>query len=271
VSDQSPSPASVRLRADAITVGYGDRVILDGLDVAVPDGSLTMIIGPNGCGKSTLLGALARLLKPSSGTVLLDGVDVHRRPAKEMARELALLPQGAVTPSGIDVATLVSRGRYPYQRLLHQWGPEDEEAVLSAMAATNTVELADRFVDELSGGQRQRVWLAMLLAQQTDIMLLDEPTSFLDIAHQYELLELMRTLREQGKTQVAVLHDLNQAARYASHLIVMADGKIVTTGDPETVVTAELVREVFALESIVVPDPVTGTPTVVPLDPRSLS
>lgn len=265
----STTPQSSRLRAEEITVGYGDRVILDRLSVDIPDGSLTMIIGPNGCGKSTLLSALSRLLKPSTGRVTLDGEDLYRRPAKKVARELALLPQGAVTPTGIEVSALVARGRYPYQRLLHQWGPEDEAAVLSAMEATHTSELAERFVDELSGGQRQRVWLAMLLAQQTGIMLLDEPTSFLDIAHQYELLELMRTQRDEGKTQVAVLHDLNQAARYASHLIVMKKGRIITTGKPDEVLTADLVHEVFNLESLVVPDPVTNTPTVVPLDPRN--
>lgn len=257
------------LRADRITVGYRDRAVLDGLSVDVPADSLTMIIGPNGCGKSTLLSTFAGILKPSAGDVLVDGEDSARLSARERALCLSLLPQTAIVPTGVTVASLVARGRFPHQRMFAQWRPDDEKAVLAALEATGTTELADRFVDELSGGQRQRVWIAMLLAQETDIMLLDEPTSFLDIAHQFDLLELLRTLHEQGRTQVVVLHDLNQAARYATHLIVMKDGAIVTTGRPDEVLTADLVREVFELDAIVVPDPVTGTPSVVPLDPRT--
>ncbi|MFT4088269.1 MAG: ABC transporter ATP-binding protein [Gordonia sp. (in: high G+C Gram-positive bacteria)] len=254
-----------------MTAGYGDRQILKDLSVDIPHGSLTMIIGPNGCGKSTLLSTFARILKPRSGAVSLNGADLSSFGGKALAQQLSLLPQSTITPPGIQVSELVARGRYPYQRLLHQWSEDDERAVVEAMAATRTTSLAGQYVDELSGGQRQRVWLAMLLAQQTDVMLLDEPTSFLDISHQYELLELLKTLRESGKTQVAIVHDLNQAARYATHLVVMKDGVVVRTGAPDQVVTEEMVREVFELESLVVPDPVTGTPSVVPLDPRASS
>ncbi|MEJ9080153.1 MULTISPECIES: ABC transporter ATP-binding protein [Gordonia] len=257
------------LIANKVTVGYRDRTILEDLSVEIPADSLTMIIGPNGCGKSTLLSSFARLLRPKSGEILLNGDDVARLSAKQIARRLSLLPQTAIVPSGVTVASLVARGRFPHQRMFQQWTPDDESAVIGAMAATETADLADRFVDELSGGQRQRVWLAMLLAQQTDVLLLDEPTSFLDIAHQFDLLELLRTLHEQGRTQVVVLHDLNQAARYATHLIVMRDGEVVTTGPPDEVITADLVRDVFDIDALVVPDPVTGTPSVVPLDPRT--
>ncbi|WP_336793257.1 ABC transporter ATP-binding protein [Gordonia malaquae] len=257
------------LIANKVTVGYRDRTILEDLSVEIPADSLTMIIGPNGCGKSTLLSSFARLLQPKSGEILLNGDDVARLSAKQIARRLSLLPQTAIVPSGVTVASLVARGRFPHQRMFQQWTPDDESAVIGAMAATETADLADRFVDELSGGQRQRVWLAMLLAQQTDVLLLDEPTSFLDIAHQFDLLELLRTLHEQGRTQVVVLHDLNQAARYATHLIVMRDGEVVTTGPPDEVITADLVRDVFDIDALVVPDPVTGTPSVVPLDPRT--
>lgn len=270
MSDLVKAPAHA-LRADSITVGYGQKTILRDLSVDVPAGSLTMIIGPNGCGKSTLLSAFARILKPRSGTISLHGADVHSFGAKQLAQQLSLLPQSTITPPGIQVSELVARGRYPYQRLLHQWSEDDERAVVEAMEATATTALAGQYVDEISGGQRQRVWLAMLLAQQTDVMLLDEPTSFLDIAHQYDLLELLKTLHQSGKTQVAVVHDLNQAARYASHLIVMKGGAVVQTGAPHDVVTEEMVREVFDLECLVVPDPVTGTPSVVPLDPRAKS
>ncbi|GEE01045.1 ABC transporter [Gordonia spumicola] len=256
------------LHAHRLTVGYRDRVVIRDLTVDVPADSFTMIIGPNGCGKSTLLNAFARLLAPSTGRILLNGDDIARLSAKQIARRLSMLPQSAIVPTGVSVASLVARGRFPHQRMFQQWTAEDERAVTDAMAATETTDLADRFVDELSGGQRQRVWVAMLLAQQTDVMLLDEPTSFLDIAHQFDLLELLRTLHEQGRTQVVVLHDLNQAARYATHLIVMKDGAVVTTGRPDEVITADLVRDVFDLDAIVVPDPVTGTPSVVPLDPR---
>lgn len=260
------SPTRVRV-ADA-TIGYDRTVISRNLTVDIPDGSFVAIIGPNGCGKSTLLRAIARVLTPAAGQVLLDGKAIAGYRPKEVARTLGLLPQVSLAPEGIRVADLVARGRAPYQGVIRQWSRADEDAVAAALAATRLTELSGHLVDQLSGGQRQRVWIAMLLAQQTPIMLLDEPTTFLDIAHQYELMELFRTFHEQGKTIVAVLHDLNQAARYADHLIVMRDGDVVTTGDPAEIITPALIADVFDLPALVVPDPVTGTPTVVPLDPR---
>ncbi|WP_022873250.1 ABC transporter ATP-binding protein [Nesterenkonia alba] len=259
----------MRLSAESITIGYDRKIISEDLSVEVPEDSFTAIIGPNGCGKSTLLRALARVLTPSAGEVLLDGKAVQQYRSKELAQRLGLLPQSSLAPDGIRVADLVSRGRAPHQGLFQQWQASDEEAVNAALQATKLTELSGRLVDELSGGQRQRVWVAMLLAQQTSIMLLDEPTTFLDIAHQYELMELFRGFHEQGKTVVTVLHDLNQAARYADHLIVMRDGRVIATGHPQDVITGEMVEEVFGLRSLVVPDPVTGTPSVVPLDPRT--
>ncbi|MBN0038657.1 ABC transporter ATP-binding protein [Cellulosimicrobium cellulans] len=258
-------PPADRLHAEQITVGYDDRVISTDLDVSIPDGSFTVIVGPNACGKSTLLRALSRLLKPSRGQVVLDGRSISSIPAKEVARRLGLLPQSSIAPEGITVADLVARGRYPHQKLLRQWSREDEAAVVGALAATGTTELSGRLVDELSGGQRQRVWVAMVLAQETPILLLDEPTTFLDIAHQIELLELCADLnRDRGHTLVAVLHDLNHACRYATHLIAMKDGAIVAEGAPADVVTAELVEDVFGLPCRIIADPVTGTPLVVP-------
>lgn len=259
---------SARLRAHRATIGYDHRTISTELSVEIPHGTFTAIIGPNGCGKSTLLRALARVLAPASGEITLDGKNIHSLPAKHVARELGLLPQTSLAPEGIRVADLVARGRAPYQNLFQQWRESDEEAVHAALEATSTLDLSDRLVDELSGGQRQRVWIAMLLAQATPIMLLDEPTTFLDIAHQYDLMELLRGLHEEGKTIVTVLHDLNQAARYADRLVVMKAGEIVTMGTPMDVLTPALMEEVFGLRCLVVPDPVTGTPSVVPVDPR---
>ncbi|MGW6918956.1 ABC transporter ATP-binding protein [Kitasatospora sp. NPDC054939] len=258
-----------RLLAEKVTLRYGDRAIATDLSVAVPDGSFTVVVGPNACGKSTLLRAFARLLKPSSGRVLLDGEQIGSLPAKELARRLGLLPQSSTAPDSITVADLVARGRYPHQGLFRQWTRTDDEIVAASMAATNVDSLATRFVDELSGGQRQRVWLAMAIAQQTPLLLLDEPTTFLDIAHQVEVLDLCARLqREQGRTLVAVLHDLNQAARYATHLIVMRDGAVVAEGSPSEIVTAELVERVFDLPCQIIEDPQTGTPLVVPMAPR---
>lgn len=261
--------SETRLGAAHATIGYGQRAVSSGLSIDIPDGSFTAIIGPNACGKSTLLRALARILTPSAGEIVLDGRAIGRYKSKEVARRLGLLPQTSLAPDGIRVADLVARGRAPYQSLIQQWRPTDEQAVREAMAATGVADLSGRLVDELSGGQRQRVWVAMLLAQQTDILLLDEPTTFLDIAHQYELLELFRDFHDAGRTIVAVLHDLGQAARYADHLVVMKDGAVVATGTPAQVITEDLLAEVFGLRALVVPDPVTGTPTVAPLDPRA--
>lgn len=258
---------SHHLQMHDVTMAYDNRVIAQQLNVSIPDQTFTAIIGPNGCGKSTLLRGFSRVLHPQHGKVLLDGRQLDSFKPKEIARELGLLPQTSIAPEGIRVYDLIARGRAPYQSLIHQWRSSDEDAVAQALASTNLTELAARLVDELSGGQRQRVWVAMLLAQQTPIMLLDEPTTFLDIAHQYELLELLRAFNETGKTVVTVLHDLNQAARYADHLIVMKDGQVYTTGTPEEVLTAEMVQDVFGLPCMISPDPITGTPTVVPLSP----
>jgi iron complex transport system ATP-binding protein len=244
---------------------YESVVVAEDLDVAIPRGSLTMIIGPNGCGKSTLLKALARMLKPSAGTVLLDGADIHAEPTKAIARRLGLLPQSPVAPEGITVADLVSRGRYPYQRLLRQWSRDDELIVNEAMAATGVTHFAQRGVDELSGGERQRVWLAMVLAQQTQTLLLDEPTTYLDLAHQIDVLELCRTVQAaRDMTVVVVIHELNLAIRYADHLIVMKDGKIQDLGAPDRIVTEELVASTFGLPCRIVPDPETAKPMIVP-------
>ncbi|WP_437884388.1 ABC transporter ATP-binding protein [Pseudomonas sp. LRF_L74] len=253
-----------RLHADAVTLRYDARTISRDLCVTIGDGSFTVIVGPNACGKSTLLRALSRLLAPASGQVVLDGVPIGQLPAREVARRLGLLPQSAIAPDGISVADLVARGRYPHQSFLRQWSREDERAVAEAMRAAQVEELAERMLDELSGGQRQRVWIAMVLAQETPILLLDEPTTFLDIAHQYELLDLLADLNAQGRTIVAVLHDLNQACRYASHIIAMKDGAIVGQGMPQAIFTEQLVEEVFGIGALVIADPVTGTPLIVP-------
>ncbi|MEU3778407.1 ABC transporter ATP-binding protein [Streptomyces sp. NPDC032472] len=254
-----------RLTAQNVTLGYEQRVIAENLSVEIPDHSFTVIVGPNACGKSTLLRALARMLKPSAGRVLLDGQAISSLPARKVARTLGLLPQSSVAPDGITVADLVARGRYPHQGLLRQWSSQDERIVLESMASTGVAELADRTVDELSGGQRQRVWIAMALAQQTPLLLLDEPTTYLDIQHQIDVLDLCAELHEnQGRTLVAVLHDLNHAARYATHLIAMRGGKVIAQGAPAEVVTAELVERVFGLSCRIIDDPETGTPLVIP-------
>jgi iron complex transport system ATP-binding protein len=258
-----------RLRGDDLELAYDQRVVAERLGIEIPDGSFTIIVGPNACGKTTLLRALARLLKPRRGGVYLDGELITSRPSKEVARELGLLPQSAIAPDGITAADLVARGRYPHQRLLRQWSADDARAVDAAMAATRVDDLADRIVDELSGGQRQRVWLAMALAQETPILLLDEPTTFLDIAHQVEVLDLCAELHaERGRTLVAVLHDLNHACRYATHLVAMREGAIVAQGEPAETVTAELVEEVFGLPCRVIEDPESGTPLIVPVARR---
>ncbi|MFJ3176584.1 ABC transporter ATP-binding protein [Streptomyces roseus] len=271
-TSNSRSTQVQRLTAQNVTLGYEQRVIAENLSVEIPDHSFTVIVGPNACGKSTLLRALARMLKPSAGQVLLDGQAIGSMPAKKVARTLGLLPQSSIAPDGITVADLVSRGRYPHQGLLRQWSPQDERIVRESMASTGVAELADRSVDELSGGQRQRVWIAMALAQQTPLLLLDEPTTYLDIQHQIDVLDLCAELHEeQCRTLVAVLHDLNHAARYATHLIAMRGGQVVAQGPPAEVVTAELVEEVFGLRCQIIGDPETGTPLVIPAARRPKS
>ncbi|MFE2429255.1 ABC transporter ATP-binding protein [Streptomyces sp. NPDC059373] len=271
-SPRTSTPTSPRLSGADLTLAYDKRTIAEGLTVPIPDRSFTVIVGPNACGKSTLLRALSRMLKPVTGTVLLDGQDIAALPAKKVARTLGLLPQSSIAPEGITVAELVARGRYPHQGLLRQWSKDDERVVGESMAATGVADLADRLVDELSGGQRQRVWIAMALAQETPLLLLDEPTTYLDIAHQIEILDLCARLHEeQGRTLVAVLHDLNHAARYATHMIAMREGRLVAAGAPKDIVTAELVEEVFRLPCRVIDDPESGTPLVVPAARRPVS
>jgi iron complex transport system ATP-binding protein len=261
------------LRARGVELAYDGRPVVSGLDLGVREGSLTAIVGPNACGKSTLLRALARTLAPRAGAVLLDGREIGGLRTKRVARRLGLLPQTPIAPDAITVADLVARGRYPHQGLLRQWSPEDERAVGDAMAAARVEALAERPVDELSGGQRQRAWLAMALAQETAILLLDEPTTFLDIAHQIEVLDLCAELRlAGGRTVVVVLHDLNHACRYASHLVVMHEGRIAAEGPPAEVIDADLVERVFGLRCRVMADPESGTPLVIPrYDPAARS
>ena len=258
------------LNARDLTLKYDQRCVVDGLSIEIPEGKVTMIVGGNACGKSTLLRGLSRLLKPAGGAVTLDGKDIHSRPARELARTLGLLPQHPAAPDGITVRDLVGRGRYPHQGFFRSWGARDvsqnERAVQRALEATATLDLAGRNVDELSGGQRQRVWIAMALAQETDVLLLDEPTTYLDLAHQVEVLDLVTDLnRNRGTTVAIILHDLNLAARYADHIIAMKAGGVVALGAPGEVVTAELVRDVFGLDSRIIPDPVSGTPLIIPV------
>lgn len=264
----SPDPA-IRLRAEDLQVGYGDHVVVDALDLDVPDGSVTAVIGPNGCGKSTLLRALARLLAPRHGRVLLDGTPLADRSTREVATVLGVLPQAPVAPEGLTVTDLVARGRHPHQRWFRQWSADDERVVAEALEWTGMQEFAHRTVDTLSGGQRQRVWISMALAQGTELLLLDEPTTFLDLAHQVDVLDLVERLhRERGRTVVMVLHDLNLAARYADRLVAMREGRIVAAGSPAEVLTEDTVRAVFDLEARVVDDPVSGSPMVVPIGRR---
>lgn len=255
-----------QLATEGLTLGYGERTVITGLDLAIPAGRITAIVGPNACGKSTLLRSMSRLLAPRQGNVILDGAAIHRMPAKALARTLGLLPQSPLAPEGITVSDLVGRGRHPHQGIFARWSSADDAAVAAALEATSTVELADRPVDELSGGQRQRVWIAMALAQQTDLLLLDEPITFLDVSHQVEVLDLLTDLnRRRGTTIVMVLHDLNLAARYADFLVALSGGRLHGAGEPSEVLTEETVRGVFGLDSRVIIDPVSGKPLMLPM------
>ncbi|HET6709413.1 ABC transporter ATP-binding protein [Amycolatopsis sp.] len=254
------------LRVQDLRVAYDDRVVIDGLDLDIPPGRITAIVGANACGKSTLLRTMARLLTPKSGAVYLDGRSIQDLPTRQVAQRLGILPQSPVAPEGMTVADLVGRGRAPHQSWWRQWSTSDEGAVASALAATEMTDLADRPVDELSGGQRQRAWIAMAVAQDTPVLLLDEPTTYLDLAHQIDVLDLVVDLnRADGRTVVMVLHDLPQACRYADHVIAMKAGRVVASGEPASVITEELVDEVFDVRCRVTPDPVSGTPMVIPI------
>jgi iron complex transport system ATP-binding protein len=253
------------LQAQQIHLAYDGKSIIEALDLQVPPGQITALVGPNGCGKSTLLRGLSRLLKPRDGSVYLDGKAIHALSTKDVARQIGILPQSPVAPEGLTVHELVAQGRYPHQGWLQQWSTEDERIVRDALAITTMTDFSDRPLDTLSGGQRQRAWIAMSLAQQTEILLLDEPTTFLDLAYQLEVLDLLHDLNEQGRTIVMVLHDLNQACRYADHLVAMRQGAIVAQGAPSLIVDAALIRDVFGMECHVAVDPITGTPLCVPI------
>ncbi|MBA3874654.1 MAG: ABC transporter ATP-binding protein [Anaerolineae bacterium] len=254
------------LRATGLTLSYENTCIIDNLSLSIPDKKITALVGPNGCGKSTLLRGISRLLKPKQGNVLLDSHDIWKMPTKELAKQLGILPQGPVAPEGLTVHELVAQGRYPHQSWFQQWSEEDERVTHEALQITGLVEFADRPVDTLSGGQRQRTWIAMTLAQDSDLILLDEPTTFLDLAYQIEVLDLLHDLNvERHKTIVMVLHDLNHACRYADHVVAVHNGKIAAEGHPNEVVTEQLVRDVFGIGCRIIPDPVTGTALIIPI------
>ena len=248
-----------------LTLSYGDTIIMDQLDLNIPKGEITVFIGGNGCGKSTLLRSIARLLKPKAGAVLLEGKAIAKMATKDVAKQMAILPQSPVAPEGLTVIQLVKQGRFPYQTWLKQWTEEDEEKVNNALAATGIEKLKDRPVDSLSGGQRQRAWIAMTLAQDTDIILLDEPTTYLDMTHQIEILDLLFELNEKEKrTIVMVLHDLNLACRYAHNIVAIKEGRIFAQGKPEYVINSNLVEKVFGMNCEITIDPLFGTPMCIP-------
>ena len=260
---QKPNTFCASLSADKLTLKHGKVSIIDQLDVTLPEGQVTAIVGSNGCGKSTLLNGLSRVHTPSSGVVLLDGKDIHSLPSKEVARRLALLPQDTLAPDGITIEELIRFGRHPHQSLLKQWAMDDQEAIRYALHAADLEGLKDRLLDTLSGGQRQRAWIAMSIAQETPLLLLDEPTSALDLGHQIEVFELIRNLSRQGKTLAMVVHDLPSACRYSDHIIAMKEGKILTQGSPKDIMTKELVRELYGVDCDLMPDPMTGSPILI--------
>ncbi len=260
------TPTQIALTTRNLTLAYDGNVIIQGLDLAIPQGQITTLVGPNGCGKSTLLRGMARLLKPQGGTVYLDGDAIAHLPTKGLAKRLGILPQSPAAPEGLTVRELVAQGRYPHQNWLQQWSKDDELKVEEAIATTHLHEFANRPLDTLSGGQRQRAWIAMALAQDTETLLLDEPTTYLDIAHQIEVLDLLYQLnRQAGRTIVMVLHDLNMACRYSHHLIALRDGQVIAQGQPAAVVTETMVQQVFALKSRIITDPVSNTPLCIPV------
>ncbi|MGP5734698.1 ABC transporter ATP-binding protein [Candidatus Corynebacterium faecigallinarum] len=257
------------IRATGLTVGYGnDKEIINDLDLQVPVGKVTTVIGPNGCGKSTLLRSLARLMPARSGDIHLQDTDISNMKRKDLAKVIGVLPQSPIAPPGLIVSDLVARGRHPHQSWIRQWSSTDEEEVMSALEMTSVANLADRAVDSLSGGQRQRVWISMVLAQHTDVLFLDEPTTYLDLSHSIELLDLVRRLKKQlDRTVVMVLHDLNLAVRYSDHLVVMREGEVMVTGSPSEIITSEMLKDIFNLNAVVIDDPVTGGPLIVPSAP----
>ncbi|WP_128659052.1 ABC transporter ATP-binding protein [Paenibacillus sp. 598K] len=255
----------IRLTTTALNIAYEKRMIVEDLNIAIPQGKVTALVGSNGSGKSTILKTLARIMAPASGSVLLDGKSIHKQSTKEVAKQLAILPQNPTAPDGLTVSELVSYGRFPYQKGFGSMSVEDRRVVAWALEATNMAEFADRPVDQLSGGQRQRAWIAMTLTQGTDIIFLDEPTTFLDMAHQLEVLQLLQTLNErEGRTIVMVVHDLNHASRFAQHMIAIKKGRVAGEGSPVEVMTPHILREVFGIEADVVPDPRTGVPLCLP-------
>lgn len=257
------------LNGQHLTLSYEHTTIINNLSLNIPEGKVTVLIGPNGCGKSTLLRGLSRLLKPRVGQVVLDSQDIWKMPTKELAKRLGILPQGPVAPEGLTVHELVAQGRYPHQSWFQQWSLEDERMTEEALLITGLTDLADRPIDTLSGGQRQRAWIAMTLAQDSDIILLDEPTTFLDLAYQIEVLDLLHDLNvTQGKTIVMVLHDLNQACRYADYLVAVHSGRIAAQGEPQDVIQREMIREVFGIDCHIMADPITATPLIVPIGRR---
>ncbi|MCE6078091.1 ABC transporter ATP-binding protein [Agrobacterium vitis] len=257
---------AARITSKGVDIAYGNRRIVENLDLAIPQQRFTALLGPNGSGKSTILRAFAALMKPSAGSIILDGFDVSQLSTREVARKVGVLLQGPVAPEGLTVADLVRQGRYPHQSLFSRWCLEDQQACDEALMLTGTTDLANRMLDTLSGGQRQRAWIAMTLAQQGDTIFLDEPTTYLDLEHQIELMKLITMLvAKRGKTVVAVLHDINQAARYAEHIALLKDGRIRAIGTPDEVISAETIADVFKVKSMVIRDPVAGTPLCIPL------
>ncbi|MEF2244672.1 MULTISPECIES: ABC transporter ATP-binding protein [unclassified Paenibacillus] len=253
------------IQANGLTLSYGKKPIFSNLDLLIPKGKTTVFIGSNGCGKSTLLRSLARLLKPQEGAIILDGQQIAKLSSKEIARRLAILPQGPIAPEGLTVQQLVKQGRYPYQSFLQQWSHEDEKMVKKALQVTHMDEFADRSVDSLSGGQRQRAWIAMTLAQNTATILLDEPTTYLDMTHQIEILDLLYDLnQDEHRTIVMVLHDINLACRYAHHIVAVKDGQIYAQGAPELIVNEKLIDDVFDMKCQITQDPIFGTPLCIP-------